>query len=272
MLLLSASDGTVSIPLRLLATRAGLSVTQCRRALKRLVATNLVEVAEPGQGTRPTKYRLRWNLQSFPQACVPSPSYFPSVTEKKNLQSKTIARPGGAAWSELPIQNKTSALRWAMFRIRREIAGWGLPPPRRERLIRAVGAAVWRAIRRGLVWTTAQLRRLVAGVILRLREDAPAGISLDLKRACGFAGWCVASSLRELRPVRAGGGDLRGGSHGSMAAEVERWRSEAEEERGLKAFLEQADVTSLTGYIRRIVAIKELAEICRPFAGLEGKS
>lgn len=112
---------------------------------------------------------------------------------------------------------------------------------------------MWRAIRRGLVWTTAQLRRLVAGVILRLKEDAPAGISLDLKRACGFAGWCVTSSLRELGLVWAGGGGLRGSSHGSMAAEVERWKREAEEEGGLRAFLERAGVESLSDYIRRRV-------------------
>ena len=198
MLLLSASDGAVSIPLRLLAERAGLSITQCRRALKRLTATNLVEVAEPGRGTRPTKYRLRWKLPSFPQACVPSSPTPLSQGSQKRAPTETTARPSGAAWSELPIQNKTSALRWAMFRIRREIARWGLPPPRRETLIRAVGAVIWRAIRKGLICTTAALRRLVTGVILRLRQDAPDGVSADLQWACGFAGWAVLSTLREL--------------------------------------------------------------------------
>ena len=85
-----------------------------------------------------------------------------------------------------------------MSRIRREVARWGLPPPRRETLIRAVGAALWRAIRKGLVRTTAALRRLVTGVILRLRQDAPDGVSTDLQWSCGFAGWCVLSALREL--------------------------------------------------------------------------
>jgi len=198
VLLLSASDGAVSIPLRLLAARAGLSVTQCRRALKRLVATNLVEVAEPGRGRVPTVFRLRWQLPNFPQPFVPSSPTPLSQGSEKRAPTETTARPKGAAWSELPIKNETSALRWAMFRIRREIAGWDLPPPRREILIRAVGAALWRAIRKGLVRTTAALRRLVTGVILRLRQDAPDGVSTNLRWACGFAGWCVLSAAREL--------------------------------------------------------------------------
>jgi len=84
-----------------------------------------------------------------------------------------------------------------MFRLRREIASWGLPPPRRENLLRGLGQAVWRALKRGWVCTTAQLRRLVTELTAAL-QSAPEGVSATLKRACGYAGTIVTSLLGDL--------------------------------------------------------------------------
>ena len=84
-----------------------------------------------------------------------------------------------------------------MFRLRREIRGWSLPPPRRENLLRGLGAALWRAIRKGLVNTTAQLRRLLYELLGHLR-DAPAGVSSTLRRACAYGGAIVLMGLRAI--------------------------------------------------------------------------
>jgi len=190
-------SGEVTLPLRLLAHRAGISERQARRALRRLIGANLVEVAEPGRGRRATVFRLRWRLPSFPQPSAASPSHSPSETKRKNLLRKTPAPPSGAAWSDLPIRRPSKALRWAMFHLRREIQRWGLPPPRREALLTGLGQAVWRAIKRGLVRTTAQLRRLLHEILGHLL-DAPAGVSASLRRACAYAGAIVLMALRVL--------------------------------------------------------------------------
>lgn len=84
-----------------------------------------------------------------------------------------------------------------MFHIRREIQRWGLPPPRRENLLRGLGNALWRALRKGAVRTTAALRRLVHELLGHLR-DAPAGVSASLKRACGYAGAITLMGLRAI--------------------------------------------------------------------------
>jgi len=197
VLALSASDGTVAISTRLLAHRAGISERQARRALRRLIGANLVEVAEPGRGTRPTKYRIRWQLRGFPQPSAASSPTPLSQGRQRRAPSETTAPPRGAAWSEFPIKSKSSALRWAMFHIRREIARWKLPPPRRENLLRGLGAALWRVLKRGLVCTTAQLRRLLHELLGHLR-DAPEGVSASLKRACSYAGAIALMALRAL--------------------------------------------------------------------------
>lgn len=84
-----------------------------------------------------------------------------------------------------------------MSKLRQEVTSWGLPPPRRENLLRGLGSAVWRTIRLGVVRTTADLRRLVLEVIGHLR-DAPTGVSLSLERACSYAGVIVLWSLKGL--------------------------------------------------------------------------
>ena len=163
-------------------------MTQTRRALKRLVATKLIEIAEPGRGRKATVFRLRWRLASFPQAFVPPPLNNLPSENSRNLNSRgdSCARPA-CSLSELPLRNRKAALRWVMWQLRREVSRWGLPPPRREALLTGLGQAVWRALRLGLVRTTAQLRRLLHELLGHLR-DAPAGVSASLRRACSYAG------------------------------------------------------------------------------------
>ena len=84
-----------------------------------------------------------------------------------------------------------------MLHLRREIQRWALPPPRRENLLRGLGNALWRALRKGAVRTTAALRRLVHELLGHLR-DAPAGVSASLRRACSYAGAIVLLALRSL--------------------------------------------------------------------------
>ena len=174
-------------------------MTQARRALRRLIGANLVEVAEPGRGRRATVFRLRWRLPSFSQAFVPPPLNNLPPGNSRNLNSRgdSCARLA-CSLSELPLRNRKAALRWVMFHLRREIQRWGLPPPRRENLLRGLGAALWRAIRRGLVRTTAQLRRLLYELLGHLR-DAPAGVSASLRQACSYAGAIVLMGLRALK-------------------------------------------------------------------------
>jgi len=129
--------------------------------------------------------------------CPPSPLRNPPTQSFRKNSDETTAPSRGAAWSDLPIRRPSKALRWAMFRLRREIASWALPPPRRENLVRGLGQALWRALKRGLVRTTAQLRRLLHEILGHLR-DAPAGVSASLKRACGYAGAITLMGLRTI--------------------------------------------------------------------------
>ena len=225
-------------------------MTQVRRALKRLIGVKLVEVVEPGHGRVATVYRLRWRLPSFPQPFVPS---FPeplSQGKEKRAPKETPTRPKGAAGvKNLPIRRPPSALRWLMLQARKEISRWGLPPPRREGLLRAVGATAWRALKKGLVRTTKALRRFLGALLRRLRE-APEGVSRSLRRAFSFLGWAAKRALEEVEESRRAEERAR-----EMGETIRRWREEGEG--GLERFLEEAGVNSLTEYIRRRLSVTE---------------
>ena len=187
----------MAVSVRDLAEMGRLSPAQVWRALRRLQGARLVELVHKGKGHGKSVWRVRWG---FPQVSVSSPYARAKVNppSEKNLSSpETTAPPKGAAWSALPIRRPSKALRWAMFHLRREIQRWALPPPRREALLTGLGQAIWRAIRRGLVRTTAQLRRLVHELLGHLR-DAPEGVSASLRRACRYAGAIVLMALRAL--------------------------------------------------------------------------
>jgi len=130
-----------------------------------------------------------------------------------------------------------------MFQARKEISRWGLPPPRREDLLRAVGATAWRALKKGLICTTKALRRFLGALLRRLRE-APEGVSRSLRRAFSFLGWAAKGALEEVEEDRRAEERAR-----EMGERVRRWREEGEG--GLERFLEEAGVGSLTEYIRR---------------------
>jgi len=174
---------------------ANVSPTQLRRALKRLVGARLITIVEPGRGPYPAKYRLLWEFRSFPQACAPSSPK--PLSQGVGVRAPSETRRG--PWPRESSQRLTSrAHRWAMAQLRKHIETWGLPPPRRETLLCALGVAVWRVIRAKLVHTAAELRRLIWGIIQRLR-DAPAGISRSLSRSCAYCGHITRLALREVK-------------------------------------------------------------------------
>ena len=192
--LAATNEATLELSVREIAAQTRFSPAQVWRALRRLEGARLIK--RLGKGKRgKTRWQLLW--RTFPQRSVSPPSHSPSKTKRGNLLRKTTVPPSGAAWSEFPIKSKSSALRWAMFHIRREIQRWGLPSPQREALLTGLGQAVWRTLKRGLVRTTAQLRRLVWELLTHLR-DAPAGVSASLRRACGYAGAIVLMASRAL--------------------------------------------------------------------------
>ena len=109
-----------------------------------------------------------------------------------------------------------------MLQLRREIQRWGLPPPRRENLLTGLGQAVWRTLKRGVVRTTAQLRRLVWELLTHLR-DAPEGVSASLKRACSYAGAIVLMGLRALGILGVPMSD-HAGNDDAFGARKRRWQ------------------------------------------------
>ena len=192
--LAATNEATLELSVREIAAQTRFSPAQVWRALRRLEGARLIK--RLGKGKRgKTTWKLLWC--TFPQRSVSPPSHSPSKIEKRNSLRETTAPPRGAAWLDFPIRRPSKALRWAMFRLRREVSGWGLPPPRREALLRGLGNAVWRALRKGLVRTTAQLRRLLHEILGHLR-DAPEGVSASLRRACSYAGAIVLMSLRAI--------------------------------------------------------------------------
>jgi len=253
----------VTISARLLAHRAGISERQTRRALRRLIGANLVEVAEPGRGTRPTKYRIKWKLRGFPQPSAASSPTPLSQGRQKEAPPETTAPPRGAAWSEFPIKSKSSALRWAMFHLRREIQRWGLPPPRRENLLRGLGAALWRLLRRGALNSTAALRRLVSE-LLHLLRDAREGVSRSLKLACSWAGWAVATSLRALSL------SPRPRSDGRNTAEALRQRLEELRRRYVMPWISPEERARIAWEGRKLREELELLSGDRVISALEG--
>ena len=174
---------------------ANVSPTQLRRALKRLVGARLITIVEPGRGPYPTKYRLLWEFRSFPQACAPSSPKPLSQRPQRKAPPETRR---GQRPRELSGGLTSRAHRWAMAQLRKHIRTWGLPPPRRETLLSALGVAVWRVIRTKLVRTTAELRHLIWGIIQRLR-DAPAGISRSLSWSCAYCGHITRLALCEVK-------------------------------------------------------------------------
>lgn len=192
---LADAEGHLRMPLREIARLAGLSETQLRRALRRLIGAKLIRIVCSGRGSRPTIYRLCWEFRSFPQPRAPlSPT--PSFQRNRKKAPAETYRGLRPRRSEGRLTSR--ALRWAMAQLRRYIGTWGLAPPRRETLLQAFGVALWRAIRLQLVRTRQHLRRLLLEIKSRLRT-APAGVSADPHWAHCYAGGVTRDALVAIR-------------------------------------------------------------------------
>jgi len=92
-------------------------------------------------------------------------------------------------------QLTSRAHRWAMARLREAVRACPVPWPRRNRLLEAMGTALWRAIARGEVTTREELAYLVHRLRTALwREQLP-----QSRRALhAWAGWTIHTALDEL--------------------------------------------------------------------------
>lgn len=61
----------VRLSMRRLARESGVSATQCRRALRRMVGARILAVVETGKGTRSTTYGIRWGGVGGPRPALP---------------------------------------------------------------------------------------------------------------------------------------------------------------------------------------------------------
>ena len=87
------------------------------------------------------------------------------------------------------------AHRWAMARLREAVRACPVPWPRRNRLLEAMGLALWRAIARGEVRTPEEL----AQVVRRLRAALwGEGLPQEARALHAWAGWKVRGILRDL--------------------------------------------------------------------------
>jgi len=87
------------------------------------------------------------------------------------------------------------AHRWAMARLREAVRACPVPWPRRNRLLEAMGLALWRAIARGEVRTPEELARLVRRLRAALWGE---GLPQEAKALHAWAGWKVREILRDL--------------------------------------------------------------------------
>jgi len=96
-------------------------------------------------------------------------------------------------------QLSNRAHRWAMAKLRDAVRACPVPWPRRNRLLEAMGLALWRAIARGEVRTSEELARLVRRLRAALWGE---GLPQEAKALHAWAGWKVRQVLQELERER----------------------------------------------------------------------
>jgi len=87
------------------------------------------------------------------------------------------------------------AHRWAMARLRGAVRACPVPWPRRNRLLEAMGLALWRAIARSEVGTPEELAQLVRRLRAALWGE---GLPQEARALHAWAGWKVREILRDL--------------------------------------------------------------------------
>jgi len=96
---------------------------------------------------------------------------------------------------DLRPQLTNRAHRWAMARLREAVRACPVPWPRRNRLLGAMGLALWRAIARGEVRTPEELAQLVRRLRAALWGE---GLPQEARTLHAWAGWKVREILRDL--------------------------------------------------------------------------
>ncbi len=204
-----AAGEAVELSVAELAQACRLSETQTRRSLRRLAGARLLRWSTygPGRGRRgtvevlwghPEKY-VRKGVRSFPQR-KPPPLARDNARATYPLEVCSLTD-GKRPEAEPPATGR--AFRWACAAVRREVACWPLPWPRRARVIAGVAWALSEALARGEVCPGAELAQVVRGVVARLRRAE--GISGNARRAHAFARWAVARAASEARQAARGG-------------------------------------------------------------------
>lgn len=178
---LSDAQGRLEASTRELARWTGCSPTQVRRALRRLAGARLIRLKCPAGANTPPMWLLLW--RAFPQGVRPHIRARESFYPEKRRISHTDSRP----------RLTHRAHRWAMARIREEVRGYPIPWNRRQRILNAIGAFLWRAIRAGTVRTAEALAKLVRRLIALLRQAE--GVSEQTRRAFSWAGWAIREAL-----------------------------------------------------------------------------
>ena len=95
-------------------------------------------------------------------------------------------------------QLSNRAHRWAMAKLRDAVRACPVPWPRRNRLLEAMGLALWRAITRGEVKSPRELAMLVR----RLRASVWGELPRERQALHAWAGWKVRQILQELERER----------------------------------------------------------------------
>jgi len=127
-----------------------------------------------------------------------------------------------------------------MAQIRAELAEYEITRARKRMILTGIGAAIWRAMKKGALKAGRGLAVFVHDLILRLREAR--GIGNAVRSWCSWAGWAVQSVLNE-RATHAR--ELAATER--LVEEIEREREEAR--RGFIEFLEGVGVSSLREYM-----------------------
>ena len=174
---LSDTQGRLEASTRELARWTGCSPTQVRRALRRLAGARLIHLKCPAGANTPPMWLLLW--RAFPQGVRPRIRARRSSYPEREKNSHSDSRP----------RLTHRALNWAMARLR----GYPIPWNRRQRILDALGAFLWRAIRTGTVRTAQALAELVRRLIALLRQAE--GISQSAQAAHSWARWAVREAV-----------------------------------------------------------------------------
>lgn len=183
-LALSNRGGELRMSTRALATYTGLSEAQVRRAIRRLIAVQLLKVVHVGRGSVATVYHLKWRTWSFPQPSASSPLK-KSLSEKnhdKGNPTDTHGRLPQAQPPQLGRPVSEQGRRWALGTIRRELLRWGIPGKARGELMAGIAFSLTRAIKTCKIRTGRELGQVTRYILATLDQDPELRASQLAKR------------------------------------------------------------------------------------------